>query len=67
MLMWSSNVAHTSGSLSLSSLNAQDLARDFGTPAFFLDEADFRDRVRTWRDGLQGAFGDHAGQVYYVG
>ena len=66
MLMWSSNVAHTSGSLSLSSLNAQDLARDFGTPAFFLDEADFRDRVRTWRDGLQGAFGDHAGQVYYA-
>ena len=64
--MWSSNVAHTSGSLSLSSLSAQDLARDFGTPAFFLDEADFRDRVRTWRDGLQNAFGDQAGQVYYA-
>jgi diaminopimelate decarboxylase len=66
MEMWSSNVAHTSAPLSLSSIPVTELAKEFGTPTFFLDEADFRNRVRTWRDGLQSAFGKNAGQIYYA-
>lgn len=39
-----------------------ELAEEFGTPAYLLDEADFRARARAWRD----AFGPGA-DVYYAG
>ncbi|QLE73979.1 diaminopimelate decarboxylase [Streptomyces rectiverticillatus] len=38
------------------------LAEEFGTPAYFLDESDFRARCRAWRD----AFGADA-DVFYAG
>ena len=43
-----------------------DLAREFGTPSFILDEADFKSRAHQWRDSLEKHFGDHAGIAYYA-
>ncbi len=63
--MWSSSVT-TGAELSISGISAKDLAKEFGTPTFFIDEADFRARALAWNDALKEAFGDKAGTVYYA-
>ena len=63
--MWSSSVT-TGAELSISGISAKDLAREFGTPTFFIDEADFRARALAWNKALKDAFGDQAGTVYYA-
>ena len=63
--MWSSSVT-TGAELSIAGLSAKTLAKEFGTPTFFLDEADFRARVLAWDKALKDAFGSHAGTVYYA-
>lgn len=50
------------GVLTVGGLPVTRLAEEFGTPAFFLDETDFRARCRAWRD----AFGPGA-DVFYAG
>ncbi|MFJ1704260.1 diaminopimelate decarboxylase [Kitasatospora sp. NPDC088346] len=61
--VWSATVAREpSGSVSVGGLDVRALAAEFGTPAYILDEADFRARARAWRD----AFGPGA-DVYYAG
>ena len=39
--MWSQSVDRSGAELSISGISASSLAKDFGTPAFILDEADF--------------------------
>ncbi|CAB5059920.1 MAG: diaminopimelate decarboxylase [Actinobacteria bacterium] len=63
--MWSSNVK-TGAELSISSIPASQLAKEFGTPAFIMDEADFRMRTAAWNTALGNAFGNNAGTVYYA-
>jgi diaminopimelate decarboxylase len=63
--MWSSSVT-TGAELSIAGISANTLAQEFGTPTFFLDEADFRERARAWDKALNDAFGPHAGTVYYA-
>jgi diaminopimelate decarboxylase len=63
--MWSSSVT-TGAELSIAGITAKTLAKDFGTPAFFIDEADFRERALAWDKALKDAFGSHAGTVYYA-
>ena len=63
--MWSSNVL-TGKELSISGISATDLAQEFATPAFIMDEADFRTRAISWDDALKSAFGENAGTVYYA-
>ena len=63
--MWSSSVK-TGSELSIAGITAKQLAKDFGTPTFFIDEADFRTRALAWNDALKEAFGDKAGTVYYA-
>jgi len=63
--MWSSHVK-TGSELSISSISATALAKEFGTPAFIMDEADFRDRAVAWNTALNNAFGSNAGTVYYA-
>ncbi|GAA1967465.1 diaminopimelate decarboxylase [Kitasatospora viridis] len=61
--VWSRTAARTAdGVLSIGGIPVTDLAEQFGTPAYLLDEADFRVRARAWRD----AFGPDA-DVYYAG
>jgi diaminopimelate decarboxylase len=64
--MWSSHISFDGGELSLSGITASALAEEFGTPTFFLDEAAFRSRAISWRDGLKNEFGDKAGHVFYA-
>ena len=65
--LWSSKVSFPNGLLHLAGIPATDLARDFGTPTFFLDESDFRNRAASWKTSLDESFGPNAGSVYYAG
>ncbi|GAA3854487.1 diaminopimelate decarboxylase [Streptomyces sedi] len=50
------------GVVTVGGMDVRALAEEFGTPAFVLDEADFRARCRAWRD----AFAPDA-DVFYAG
>ena len=63
--MWSSHVK-TGTELTISSISATALAKEFGTPAFIMDEADFRERASAWNTALANAFGSDTGTVYYA-
>jgi len=63
--MWSKAVT-TGEQLSISGITAKNLATDFGTPTFFIDEVDFRERALAWNQALKDAFGANAGTVYYA-
>lgn len=63
--MWSSSVTR-GAELSIAGITAKDLAKEFSTPTFFIDEADFRSRALAWNAALKEAFGDKAGTVYYA-
>ena len=63
--MWSSSVT-TGAELSIAGISAKELAKEFGTPTFFIDEADFRARALAWNTALKEAFGEKAGTVYYA-
>jgi diaminopimelate decarboxylase len=61
-LLWSSTARkNEDGALEVGGVDLRDLAREHGTPAYVLDEADFRARARKFRD----AFADF--DVYYAG
>ena len=64
--MWSHNASFAGGKLSLAGIPAQQLAADFGTPTFFLDEDAYRSRALAWHNGLQSEFGPQAGTIYYA-
>ena len=64
--MWSRAISFEKGHLTVGGLSARDLAREFGTPTFFIDEEDFRDRARAWSKSLDLHFGTSAGEVYYA-
>ena len=57
------------GALTVGGVAVHDLAREFGTPAYVLDEADFRARAREFRDTFAEVFADLGGgaDVYYAG
>jgi diaminopimelate decarboxylase len=63
--MWSSSVK-TGAEISIAGMTAKDLAKEFGTPAFFIDQADFYARATAWNTALKDSFGDNAGTVYYA-
>ena len=65
--VWSANVSFSNGELHLSGISATALAKEFGTPTFFLDEEDFRTRATAWGSALKSSFGANAGNVYYAG
>ncbi|MFF2076889.1 diaminopimelate decarboxylase [Kitasatospora sp. NPDC058162] len=61
--VWSRTVARNAeGVATVGGIDVKQLAAEFGTPAYVLDEEDFRSRARAWRD----AFGADA-DVYYAG
>jgi diaminopimelate decarboxylase len=53
------------GALSLGGVDVRALAAEFGTPAYVLDEADFRARCSEWRSAFDGPPG-RGGSVYYA-
>ncbi len=52
--------------LTIGGVSAPDLAIEFGTPLFVIDEADFKTRAEAWKRALDSAFGAQAGTVYYA-
>ncbi len=48
------------GALRVGGIDVRDLAAEYGTPAYILDEADFRQRCRDFREAFAGA------DVYYA-
>ncbi|WP_069170691.1 diaminopimelate decarboxylase [Streptomyces griseus] len=61
--VWSRTVTRDQdGALTVGGIEVARLAEEFGTPAYFLDESDFRARCRAWAD----AFGPDA-DVFYAG
>jgi diaminopimelate decarboxylase len=66
MDMWSRAISFERGHLTIDGLSARDLAAEFGTPTFFIDEEHFRDRARAWMKSLNLHFGESAGEVYYA-
>ncbi|MEW2221215.1 diaminopimelate decarboxylase [Streptomyces sp. NPDC006990] len=61
--VWAQTVERTpEGAVAVGGLDVRRLAEEFGTPAYVMDETDFRARCRAWRD----AFGPGA-DVYYAG
>jgi diaminopimelate decarboxylase len=59
--LWSANARKADGLLEVGGVSLPDLAADVNTPAYVLDEADFRARARAFRD----AFADY--DVFYAG
>lgn len=59
--LWASNVSKRDGVLEVAGVTAPELATEFGTPTYVVDEDDFRSRARAFRDAFSGA------DVYYAG
>lgn len=57
------------GAVRVAGVDLRDLAAEFGTPAYVLDEADFRARARTFREAFTRAFAPLGVEVdvYYAG
>ena len=52
------------GALQIGGVDVRDLAAEFGTPAYVLDEDDFRARCRAWRQAFDGADVFYAGKAF---
>jgi diaminopimelate decarboxylase len=59
--LWSSTARKVDGVLEVGGVSVTDLVAEHGSPAYVLDEVDFRSRARAFRD----AFADY--DVYYAG
>ena len=55
-----------SGELVIAGVSATELAKDFATPAFIIDEEDFNFRAKAFNSALKGALGENAGSCYYA-
>ena len=60
-VVWPVTASRVDGALRIGGVDVRALAAEHGTPAYILDEDDFRGRCRAWRDAF--AHGD----VYYAG
>lgn len=68
--MWAAGVQrNTDGEVAVGGLSVAALKKQFGTPLFVMDEADFRARARSFKDSFDAAFADICGgvDVYYAG
>ena len=59
--LWSQGVSKVDGVLTVAGESVADLAAEYGTPLYVVDEEDFRARARAFRDAFAGA------DVYYAG
>ncbi|MGB8383458.1 MAG: diaminopimelate decarboxylase [Dermatophilaceae bacterium] len=68
--LWASSVGRgADGALAVGGVPVTELAARFGTPAYILDETDFRERARAFRDTFGEVFDDICGgvDVFYAG
>ena len=60
-VVWPVTASRVDGALRIGGVDVRALAAEHGTPAYILDEDDFRGRCRAWRDAFAHA------DVYYAG
>ena len=61
--VWSRTVTRDAdGAVTVGGVDVKTLAEEFGTPAYVLDEADFRARCRAWHEAFDGR-----ADVFYAG
>ncbi|MFC7489540.1 MULTISPECIES: diaminopimelate decarboxylase [unclassified Knoellia] len=68
--LWADSVCRDAdGRLTVAGLDVEAIAREFGTPAYVIDEGDFRARARAFRDDFAAPFDTVCGgaDVYYAG
>ena len=68
--VWAETVRRNpAGALEVGRVDVRDLAAQYGTPVYVLDEVDFRARAVAFRDAFRDAFADLCGgaDVYYAG
>lgn len=67
--LWAGSVARDgNGALRVGGIDVRELASTFGTPAYVVDEDDFRRRAAEHRLAFEQAFADFGGaDVYYAG
>lgn len=67
--LWPQTVARDGeGRLTVGGLDVVSIAREFGTAAYVVDEADFRTRARAFRDEFGAPFAELGGvDVFYAG
>jgi diaminopimelate decarboxylase len=61
--LWPTGVSKVNGVLTVAGLTAPELAAEFGTPTYVVDEADFRARARAFREAFDAIGAD----VFYAG
>ncbi|GII61600.1 diaminopimelate decarboxylase [Sphaerisporangium krabiense] len=59
--VWPRTSGRTDGAVTIAGVDVRDLARDYGTPLYVVDEDDFRSRCRDYKAAFDG------GHVYYAG
>ena len=68
--LWARSVRRgDGGALTVGGLDIREVAREFGTPAYVIDEDDFRSRAREFKQSFEEVFQDLCGgaDVYYAG
>ena len=68
--LWARSVRRgDGGALTVGGLDIREVAREFGTPAYVIDEDDFRSRAREFKQTFEEVFQDLCGgaDVYYAG
>ncbi|HWF79638.1 MAG TPA: diaminopimelate decarboxylase [Streptosporangiaceae bacterium] len=68
--LWAQSVKRNAdGAIEVGGVDVRDLAARFGTPAYVLDQADFRARAVAFRDAFSDAFASlcDGADVYYAG
>ncbi len=72
--LWPASIGRDAkGRLTVAGLDAVSIAREFGTPAYVMDEADFRARARAFATDFAAPFGSGEGglgcglEVFYAG
>ena len=62
--LWSRTATKTDGVLAVGGVPLPDLVAEHGSPAYVLDEEDFRSRARAFRDGFAGFDVFYAGKAF---
>ena len=62
--LWSRTAAKSDGVLAVGGVPLPELVREHGSPAYVLDEDDFRDRARAFRDAFTGYDVFYAGKAF---
>jgi diaminopimelate decarboxylase len=64
--IWPRNTTFENGEIRIAGIRAQELAKEFGTPAFIIDEDDFRSRIQDFRKALDSTFGSENSDLIYA-